>query len=82
VTAVAPILTYPPAQNLVEGSNLILGPPSTNIPTPAFSFIGSPPGWLTRNPTNGRITGPVPDIAADTPLSVTVQAANGSVTAQ
>ncbi|MFX7849700.1 putative Ig domain-containing protein, partial [Acinetobacter baumannii] len=50
--------------------------------TPAFSFIGSPPGWLNLNPSNGRITGTVPDIAADTPLSVTVQAANGSVTAQ
>ncbi|WP_164214086.1 putative Ig domain-containing protein, partial [Stenotrophomonas maltophilia] len=42
----------------------------------------STPSWLNLNPSNGRITGTVPDIAADTPLSVNVQAANGSITAQ
>lgn len=87
ITATEPIISYSGNPEIYEGMPLaLLNPapvPSTNIPTPTFSFAGPAPDGFSIDQTTGTILGAGPTVQADnTPISIPVTAQFGSIVAQ
>ncbi|WP_163521246.1 putative Ig domain-containing protein, partial [Klebsiella michiganensis] len=66
---------------VLEGDTFTTALPSTNIPSPTFSFASSVPGWLTINPSSGAISGTSDDVTATVVIDARVRAANGAIAA-
>jgi len=81
VESAQPTLIYPSAQSVLEGSPIVAGVPSTNLPSPQFSFGSGAPAWLIIDQATGRISGTAGDVAATTTVGTMVRAASGGIVA-